>query len=134
MSTIRTYNHNLWDHGISQGYSVNGTLYISGQFSHNAAGEFVGAGDIRLQTEQTLSNLDHVLKEFGITKANLAYVEIYLTNAQEHGEPVIELFKEYVGAHRPAGSLIGVTYLAFPEQWVEIRAVAHVSEDGEEKL
>lgn len=134
MTNIKTYNHNLWDHGISQGYSVNGTLYISGQFSHNAAGEFVGAGDIKLQTEQTLSNLDHVLQEFGITKANLAYVEIYLTNAQEHGEPVIELFKEYVGDHRPAGSLIGVTYLAFPEQWVEIRAVAHLSQDRDENI
>lgn len=134
MTNIKTYNHNLWDHGISQGYSVNGTLYISGQFSHNAAGEFVGTGDIKLQTKQTLSNLDHVLQEFGITKANLAYVEIYLTNAQEHGEPVIELFKEYVGDHRPAGSLIGVTYLAFPEQWVEIRAVAHVSQDRDENI
>lgn len=129
MTTIKTFNHNLWDHGISQGYRVNDTLYISGQFSHNAAGEFIGAGDIELQTRQTLNNLDHVLAEFGITKANLAYVEIYLTNAQEHGGPVIELFKEYLGDHhRPAGSLIGVTYLAFPEQWVEIRAVAHVEE------
>ncbi|NQX46557.1 RidA family protein [Paenibacillus tritici] len=127
MSTIKTYHHDLWDHGISQGYSVNGTLYISGQFSHNAAGEFVGAGDIGIQTRQTLDNLDRVLAEFGVTKANLAYVEVYLTHAQEHGGTVIELFKEYLGDHhRPAGSLIGVNFLAFPEQWIEISAVAHV--------
>ncbi|MCM3173331.1 RidA family protein [Paenibacillus sp. MER 99-2] len=126
MNAVQTYNHNLWDHGISQGYSVNGTLYISGQFSHNATGEFVGVGSIETQTRQTLDNLDHVLAEFGITKNNLAYVEVYLTNAQEHGGQVIEIFKEYLGDHhRPAGSLIGVTYLAFPEQLVEIRAVAH---------
>ncbi|OWA35800.1 translation initiation inhibitor [Saccharibacillus sp. O16] len=126
MTTIQTYNHDLWDHGISQGYRVDNTLYISGQFSHNAQGEFVGAGDIQTQMEQTLENLDTVLKEFGVTKDNLAYVEIYLTNAQEHGEIAIARFKKYVGQHRPAGSMIGVTYLAFPEQWVEIRAVAHV--------
>ncbi len=126
MTTIQTYNHDLWDHGISQGYRVDHTLYISGQFSHNAQGEFVGAGDIRSQMAQTLENLDNVLKEFGATKDNLAYVELYLTNAQEHGEIAIELFKEYVGKHRPAGSMIGVTYLAFPEQWVEARAVAHI--------
>lgn len=82
-------------------------------------------GDIELQTRQTLDNLDRVLAEFGVTKSNLAYVEIYLTHAEEHFDPVIRLFKEYVGEHRPAGSLIGVTYLASPEQWVEIRAVAH---------
>jgi enamine deaminase RidA (YjgF/YER057c/UK114 family) len=126
MTTVRTYNHNLWDHGISQGYNVDNTLYISGQFSHNSGGEFVGAGDIKAQVLQTLENLDHVLAQFGGTKTNLAYVELYLTNAKEHGEIAIELFKEYMGQHRPAGSLIGVTYLAFPEQWVEIRAVAHI--------
>lgn len=126
MTTIQTYNHDLWDHGISQGYRFDNTLYISGQFSHNAEGEFVGAGHIETQMTQTLENLDKVLQEFGITKNNLAYVEIYLTNAQEHGEIAIGLFKKYIGRHRPAGSMIGVTYLAFPEQWVEVRAVAHI--------
>lgn len=126
MTTIQTYNHTLWDHGISQGYRVDNTIHISGQFSHNAQGEFVGAGDIRAQMLQTLANLDAVLAEFDAVRSNLAYVELYLTNAQEHGEIAIELFKEYIGEHRPAGSMIGVTYLALPEQWVEVRAVAHV--------
>ncbi|WP_127539977.1 RidA family protein [Paenibacillus illinoisensis] len=127
MTTVKTYNHNLWDHGISQGYSVNGTIYISGQFSHNSEGTFVGEGDIEAQTLQTLENLDRVLTEFDITKSNLSYVEIYLTNAQEHIEPCIKLFREYMGKHRPAGSCIGVTYLASPEQLIEISAVAHTN-------
>ncbi|AIQ48574.1 translation initiation inhibitor [Paenibacillus sp. FSL R7-0273] len=126
MATVKTYNHDLWDHGISQGYSVNGTLYISGQFSHDTEGVFVGENDIEAQTLQTLKNLDRVLEQFGITKSNLAYVEIYLTNAQEHIELCIPLFKEYMGQHRPAGSCIGVTYLASPEQLIEISAVAHM--------
>ncbi|MDP4097811.1 RidA family protein [Paenibacillus sp. P96] len=125
MANIKTYDHGLWDHGISQGYSVNGTIYISGQFSHNTEGAFVGEGDIEAQTRQTLENLDRVLAEFGVTKSNLAYVELYLTNPQEHLEPVIGLFREYMGDHRPAGSAIGVTYLAFPEQLIEVRGVAH---------
>ncbi|MFB5265653.1 RidA family protein [Paenibacillus enshidis] len=125
MANIKTYNHDLWDHGISQGYSVNGTIYISGQFSHDTEGAFVGEGDIEAQARQTLENLDRVLAGFGVTKSNLAYVELYLTNPQEHSEPVIQMFKEYVGQHRPAGSLIGVTYLAFPEQLIEVSAVAH---------
>ncbi|MEZ7794644.1 RidA family protein [Niallia circulans] len=125
MTTIKTYNHNLWDHGITQGYSVNGTIYISGQFSHDKDGMFVGKDNIEAQTRQTLENLHRVLNEFGITKSNLAYVEIFLTNPQEHTEPVISLFKEYLEKHRPAGSLIGVTYLAFPEQLIEVKAVAH---------
>jgi enamine deaminase RidA (YjgF/YER057c/UK114 family) len=125
MANVKTYDHGLWDHGITQGYSVNGTIYISGQFSHDMEGAFIGEGDIEAQTRQTLENLDRVLEGFGVTKSNLAYMEIYLTNAQEHFEPVLRLFKEYVGQHRPAGSLIGVTYLASPEQLIEISAVAH---------
>jgi len=125
MTNIKSYNHGLWDHGITQGYSVKGTIYISGQFSHDTEGMFVGEGDIEAQTRQTLENLDRVLAGFDVTRSNLAYVEIYLTNAQEHFEPVIQQFKEYVGQHRPAGSLIGVTYLASPEQLIEISAVAH---------
>lgn len=125
MANVKTYNHDLWDHGITQGYSVNGMIYISGQFSHDIHGKFIGTGDIEVQTLQTLENLDRVLKGFDVTRSNLAYIEIYLTNAQEHSEKVISLFKEYVGHHRPAGSLIGVQHLAFPEQWIEISAVAH---------
>lgn len=127
MTNVKTYNHNLWDHGITQGYSINDTIYISGQFSHNEEGLFVGKNDIKAQTRQTLENLDRVLEGFGVTKSNLAYVEIFLTNPQEHFEPVIGMFKDYIGEHRPAGSSIGVTYLAFPEQLIEVSAVAHTN-------
>ncbi|MNO31130.1 putative aminoacrylate peracid reductase RutC [compost metagenome] len=126
MTNVKTYDHGLWDHGITQGYSVNGTIYISGQFSHDMNGAFIGEEDIEAQVQQTLENLDRVLAGFGVTRSNLAYVEIYLTNAQEHAEPCIGLFKEYMGQHRPAGSLIGVTHLAFPEQLIEISAIAHM--------
>ncbi|MDG5472028.1 RidA family protein [Jeotgalibacillus sp. ET6] len=125
MTAVKTYDHGLWDHGITQGYSVNGTIYISGQFSHSNEGVFVGENNIEEQTQRTLDNLDRVLKGFSITKSNLAYVEIYLTHAEKHSETVIRLFKQYLGQHRPAGSLIGVNYLAFPEQFIEISAVAH---------
>ncbi|MCR6098827.1 RidA family protein [Salipaludibacillus agaradhaerens] len=123
-----TYNHGVaWEEGsgISQGYSVNGTIYISGQLSHDMESTFIGAGDIEAQTKQTLENLDRVLTGFGASKSNLAYVEIYLTNVKEHFAPCIKLFREYMGQHRPAGSLIGVKELAFPEQLIEISAIAH---------
>lgn len=127
MNHVKTYDHGLWDHGISQGYSVNGTIYISGQFSHDEKGAFIGADNIEIQTRQTLENMDRVLEGFGVTKSNLAYVEIYLTDAQQHSAPAIQIFKDYLGQHRPAGSLIGVTDLAFPEQLIEISAVAHTN-------
>lgn len=129
MAKVTTYNHGIASaeaNGfISQGYSVNGTIYISGQYSQDMQGAFVGAGDFEAQTRQTFENLDRVLAGFGVTRSNIAEMVVYLTNPQEHFEPFVALLKEYVEGHRPAGTLIGVTYLAFPEQLIEIRAVAH---------
>ena len=127
-SSATTYDHGVpWEeaYGVTQGYSVNGTIFISGQFSHDMAGAFVGQGDFDAQVRQTLENLDRVLAGFGVTRSNIAEMVIYLTNPREHFEPCVRLFKDYVGGHRPAGTLIGVSGLAFPEQLVEIRAVAH---------
>lgn len=123
-----TYNHGVpWEDGFSvtQGYSINGTIYISGQFSHDMQGAFVGEDDFEAQTRQTLANLDRVLAGFNVTKSNIAEMVIYLTNPREHFERCVALYKEYVGQHRPAVTLIGVSGLAFPEQLIEIRAVAH---------
>ncbi|KEQ22550.1 RidA family protein [Paenibacillus tyrfis] len=130
MTNAKTYNHGVaWEEafGVTQGYSVNGTIYISGQFSHDMQGAFVGEGDIEAQTRQSLENLDRVLAGFGVTRSNIAEMEVFLTNPQEHFERFIVLYKEYVGDHRPAATLVGVSGLAFPHQLIEIRAVAHTS-------
>ncbi len=127
-SKVTTYNHGAGSKVAnafsSQGYCVNGTIYISGQYSHNMQGEFVG-GDLEAQARQSLENLDRVLAGFNVTKSNIADVVVYLTNPQEHLWQVAALFAEYIGDHRPALTGIGVTYLAFPEQLVEIRVIAH---------
>jgi 2-iminobutanoate/2-iminopropanoate deaminase len=126
--TATIYNHGVpWEeaYGVSQGYRVNDTIYISGQFSHDLQGAFVGEGDFEAQARQTLENLDRVLAGFHVTKDHLAELVIYLTRPAEHFEPCVALLKQYIGAHRPAGTLLGVSALAFPHQLIEIRAVAH---------
>lgn len=71
-------------------------------------GAFVG-GDLDAQVAVALENLDRVLAGFGVTKSNLAEVVIYLTNAQDHLWRSAELFKAYIGDHRPAVTGLGVT-------------------------
>lgn len=125
---VTTYNHGVpWEEafGVTQGYSVNGTIYIAGQFAHDMAGAFTGEGDVVAQTRQTFENLDRVLAGFGVTKSNIAEIVIYLTNPQEHLELMAAPFKEYMGEHRAAATVIGVSGLAFPHQLIEIRAIAH---------
>lgn len=63
---ITHYHHGvIWEeeNGVSQGVRVKDTLYISGQFSHDMQGEFIGAGDIERQTQQTLDNLNRYWRD-----------------------------------------------------------------------
>ena len=127
---VAIYDHGVpWEkeYGVTQGYSVHGAIYISGQFAHDMKGDFVGEGDFDAQARQTFENLDRVLEGFDVTKSNLAEVVIYLTKPTEHFERCVQLYKQYLGSHRAAGTLIGVSGLAFPHQLIEIRAVAHTN-------
>lgn len=124
------YNHGVpWEEGFSvtQARRAGGTIYVSGQFSHDMQGEFVGEGDFEAQARQSLANLDKVLAGFGVGKAQLAEMVVYLTQPREHFEPYVRLHKEYVQGHRPATTLIGVSGLAFTQQLIEIRAVAQAA-------
>ncbi|MGD7732780.1 RidA family protein [Propionibacteriaceae bacterium G57] len=129
MATITTYSHGVPQEeaaGLSAGYCVNGTIYISGQMSHDMQGAFVGAGDIEAQTRQTLENLDRVLTGFGVTRTNIAELQIYMVDPQAHHAQYNPLVKQYLGDHRPAATLIGVASLpGGPQQLIEIRAVAY---------
>lgn len=128
-SNVTTYNHGAGSADanglISQGYRVNGTIYVSGQFSHDMQGAAVGEGDFAAQARQTLENLDRVLAGFNVTKSNLAEMVVYLTNPTEQSGLLAPLLADYLGEHRPAGTVIGVTGLWYPHQLIEIRAVAH---------
>jgi 2-iminobutanoate/2-iminopropanoate deaminase len=130
MSTAQIYSHGVpWEEAFSvaQGYSVNGTIYVAGQFSHDMQGNFVGVDDIEAQVRQTLDNLDRVLAGFDVTKSNIAELEIFLVHPLEHLEPCVAVYKEYIGNHRPAVTMVGTSGLAFPHQLIEIRAVAHTN-------
>ena len=90
-----TYNHGVsWEEefGVTQGYSVNGTIHISGQFSHDMAGVFVGDGDLEAQTRQTFAHIDRVLAGFDVGRSNIAEMVVYLTNPREHFGPFVVLY------------------------------------------
>lgn len=110
---------------ISQGYRINDTIYISGQYSHDMKGVIVGVGDFKAQARQTLENIDRVLAGFHVRRSNIAELVVYLTNPREQSEPLIPIMQEYLGDHRPAATVIGTTGLYYPEQLIEIRVVAH---------
>ncbi|MEV4496295.1 RidA family protein [Micromonospora arborensis] len=114
--------------GFNQGEIVSGqtrTLYVSGQTSMSPEGKPEHDGDIAAQLALSVDNLEAVLREAGMTLANLVRLNVYTTD-------VDQLFPHYgvlagrLGAAgvAPTTTMLGVTRLAIPGQLVELEGTA----------
>ncbi|BBH68603.1 enamine deaminase RidA [Actinoplanes sp. OR16] len=128
MTTERTaINPWTWSAGLgfNQGELVGGTLYCSGQTAMSEDGRPQHDGDMAAQLALALDNVEAVLREAGMSLANLVRLNVYTTD-------VDGLFPHYgVLAGRlaaagvaPATTMLGVTRLAIPGQLVEVEATA----------
>jgi 2-iminobutanoate/2-iminopropanoate deaminase len=64
--------------GWSYGILIDGTLYISGMAGEDAAGKIPPTFEAEVM--QALANIDAVLKEAGMSRANIVSVQVYLTD------------------------------------------------------
>lgn len=114
--------------GFNQGEVVSGhsrTLYCSGQTAMNSDGKPEHEGDMEAQLALSMSNLEAVLSEAGMSLSNLVRINVYTTD-------VDLLFQHYgvlagrLGAAgaAPTTTMLGVTRLAIPGQMVELEGTA----------
>ena len=113
-------------YGYSQAVRVDDVLYISGQLSHDADGNFVD-GDFELQTKTTFANLDAVLSHYGANRAQIVQTTVRVKGLPSHFDAICRLHANYFGEHRPTSAVYGVVDLAFPNQLVEVCAIAHLT-------
>jgi enamine deaminase RidA (YjgF/YER057c/UK114 family) len=100
-------------------------LYCAGQTSSDADGAPVHPGDMVAQLDQAVDNLETVLRDAGMTLANVVRLNYYATDIDAFfgaGEQLGRRLSE--GGCRPASTLLGVARLAFPEFMIEIEATA----------
>ena len=64
--------------GWSYGILVDGTLYVSGMGGEDAAGTIPGS--FEAEVKQSLDNIGAVLKEAGMTSADVVSVQVYITD------------------------------------------------------
>lgn len=112
---------------VTQGSRVGDTIYVAGQFSHDAHGRFVGEGDPAKQTRQTFANLDQVLAGLGTSKRGIVELEVFLLDPARNFKSFKDEYRRWVGDAKLTVTLVGVTALAYPQELVEIRAVAHAA-------
>jgi enamine deaminase RidA (YjgF/YER057c/UK114 family) len=115
-------------YGFSQGIEVSNAsrvLYCAGQASVDESGKPVHAGDMRKQIEQAFRNLETVLKASGFGLANVVRLNYYTTDVEAFlGASDVVGSRLATAACQPAGTLLGISKLAFPGLMIEIEATA----------
>ena len=113
--------------GYANGYAATGRLVVvGGQIGWDETGTFQ-ARDLVGQTRQVLLNIVAVLKEAGAEPHHVARMTWFVTDIQEYREKLRDLgraYREVMGTHFPAMTLVQVVSLVEPEAKVEIEATA----------
>ena len=90
----------------SQATQARGMLFTAGQIGIDpATGKLVEGLDA--QAAQAFSNIGAVLQAAGRSPADIVKVTIFITDLSQFGR-VNAIYENFVGAHRPARSTVGV--------------------------
>lgn len=103
------------------------TVYVGGQDAVDASGKIVGKGDLAVQTEQVLRNIELALAAAGAQLQNVVKWNLYVV----HGQSLqigFEAFRKVWGnrPNPPAISFAFVSGLAHPDFLLEMDAIAVV--------
>ena len=115
--------------GFSHGVAAEGRqVFVAGQVAWNAHQEIV-SDDFVAQVEQALRNVVEVLAEADARPEHLVRLNWYITDKREYlarsGE-VGKIYRDVVGRHFPAMTLVQVAALLEDRAKVEIEATAVV--------
>jgi enamine deaminase RidA (YjgF/YER057c/UK114 family) len=93
----------------------------------DADGETVAPGDIAGQAEQVMDNLRVALREAGAALVDVLKTTVYVAT-EERADLVTawEVVRRHFGEHDAPSTLLGVAILGYPDQLVEVEALAVV--------
>ena len=116
--------------GYSNGILVSGAgrqLFLAGQVAWDAQQKIVGEGDFARQFEQILRNILAILEAAGGAPEQLVRLTIFVLDKQQYLDALQEvgrIYREQMGRHYPAMSLVQVAALLEEGALLEIEATA----------
>jgi len=127
-------------YGYAQAVKVGDTIYVSGQLSHDAEGNIVGApplddkgrildhSNMEIQMRQTYENAKTLLARFDATLDNVVEEVLYVTDMDAAFAVAGTVRKQAYGSDKPdvASTILVTPRLALPSQLVEIKFIARV--------
>jgi enamine deaminase RidA (YjgF/YER057c/UK114 family) len=104
-------------------------VFTAGACPLDADGGTVAAGDIAAQTEQVMENLRIALRAAGAELDDVLKTTVYVSSADRADLVTAwNVVKRHFGNHEAPSTLLGVSTLGYPDQLVEVEAVAAVGE------
>jgi enamine deaminase RidA (YjgF/YER057c/UK114 family) len=104
-------------------------VFTAGACPLDASGATVAPGDIGAQAEQVMQNLRIALREAGADLGDVLKTTVYVaTKRREDLVTAWEVVRRHFGEHDAPSTLVGVSVLGYPDQLVEVEAVAAVGE------
>ena len=104
-------------------------IFTAGACPLDAAGETVAPGDIAAQAEQVMQNLRTALQAAGADLGDVLKTTVYVAGGERKDLVTAwEVVRRHFGDHDAPSTLLGVSVLGYPDQLVEVEAVAAVRE------
>ena len=103
-------------------------VFTAGACPLDAAGTVVAKGDRGAQARQAVENLAVALRAAGSSLEHVLKTTVYVVG--EDRSDLVQAWKvveQAFGEHSPPSTLLGVKLLGYPEQLVEIEAIALVA-------
>ena len=102
-----------------------GLIFTAGACPLDGQGKVAGAGDVRAQARLAVANLATALAEAGATLADVLKTTVFVASADRADLVAAwDVVSAAFGDHDAPSTLLGVTVLGYPDQLVEIEAVA----------
>jgi 2-iminobutanoate/2-iminopropanoate deaminase len=107
----------------SQAIRIGDFLYTSGQISLDPETMKMITGDIEIETEKVLKNIEAILKADGLDLNNIIKTTVYLTDLSEFTR-MNQVYEKFFSEIKPARACVQVAALPKGAK-VEIDAIAH---------
>ncbi len=100
-------------------------VFTAGACPLDARGATVAPGDVTAQAEQVMANLRAALRAAGADLDDVVKSTVYVaTQRREHLVAAWNVVRRHFGDHDAPSTLLGVAVLGYPDQLVEVEAVA----------
>ena len=104
-------------------------LFLAGACPLDAAGRTVGVGDYQAQAHTVVSTLTQALADGGASLADVVSTRVLVASSDQADLVAVwDVVRAAFGDHDVPSTLMGVTVLGYPDQLVEVEAIAALPE------